>query len=257
MPLDLLDLRHERLDRLCRLRVGVLDEVGAQLRALRPGFASSGRASTIVLMFSGKPVPPVALAASKPGRERIKELPILRRLGLDAGFVPVGRAVELGECPALDLRAGRQLELLNRHFQPHPLSRRGQVAQPRPLGRAVFAEVDQVRAPVCAVRPAPVGVPLKHQLFGRARRIHVNISKQRVSRAHSQLAGCVVEESLFHAFGPIAQGSAAAEDGMVRLFQEFPGAVSLRRGALRQRIVDPDELRLADAAAFESPSSFN
>ena len=152
-------------------------------------------------MFAGKPALRLARWARTQAGERIKKLPVLRGLGRDAGLVPVDRAAVLGERPAVDDRARLELELGDRHFQPHPLLRGRQVADPEPLGRAVGTPVDHVLAPVRAVRPAPLRVPLEHQLRGRIRRVDINISKQRVAGADLELAPGVVEEPLIEPLG--------------------------------------------------------
>ncbi len=67
-------------------------------------------------------------------RREIQILALLRHIGGDAGLVPVDGAAMLRERPAVNKRAGLELELGGGHFQPDPLLRGGQVPDPEPLG---------------------------------------------------------------------------------------------------------------------------
>ena len=124
---------------------------------------------------------------SDPGAERVVELSLLRSPGLDAGSVPVNRAVKLGEGPAFDLRSRLEPEPRDRHLQPHPFARGWQFADPEPLGRAVPAPVDSIFTPVGSMRPVPARVPLEHQLLGRLERVDIDISKECIAFAELEL----------------------------------------------------------------------
>ena len=143
MSLDRGDLRLQGLNRLRRLRIRVLDEVGGEIFRLSLTSLRLFENGDLLDVF-GHAAACSAADGPQPRGKRVEELPILRRPGFDAGSVPVNRAVELRECPAFDLGAGSQLELLDRHFEPHPFPRRRQVAKASTLGRPVLAEVDQV-----------------------------------------------------------------------------------------------------------------
>ena len=84
-----------------------------------------------------------------------------------------------------------------------------------------------------------------HWSISSSRRIggvEIDISEQRVAGADLELAPGVVEEPLIEPLGRVAQRQAAAENGVIGLADEVPGAVALRAGARGQGVVDPDEV---------------
>ena len=168
---------------------------------------------------------------------------LLGRRGDDASPVPVNRPAELGERDSVNLRPGFQLQLARVNFQSHPFADLRQPAQEQLLRRAFGAESNRVLvAPVGAVQPF-ARVVLKHDRFGRVRRIEINVGEQRVTRADQQRGRRLGEKVL-------GQPCVRPRD---RLFAtvNFPGfdplqrpgrAAGFRLGPLREFVFHPDEI---------------
>src|SRR5262249_40990493 len=118
-----------------RLRVGIADEIRAQLLDLVFTAPRTIELDDCFEVF-WQACAGTGTLGTDPSIDRVINLALLGSPGLDPGFVPVNCAVILRECPAVDHRSGLQLEARRRYLEPDPFARRGQIADPQPLGSA-------------------------------------------------------------------------------------------------------------------------
>ena len=169
------DLRLQRRDRIAGFRINLSQEVIAQLlfllgRAFR--WAEGNRRPQVLRerrLF-------VAFLEFLPGCQRIEPPSLMNH----AGLVPIDRAVELGEGPAVEHRADFETDLGRFDLQQHPLAGLGQLAHGDPAGGVRLAPGDQVFAPVGAVFPSAV-VELQHDLLRRILGIEIDVGEQPIA----------------------------------------------------------------------------
>ena len=159
-----------------------------------------------------------------------------------ARVVPVHRAAELGEGPAVHFGPGLQPHGFGRHFQADPLARRGQGPHGPATGRLVAPPLNPVLAPVGPMLPI-AAVELEHNLVGLVFRVQIDVGEQHVAFANHQRRIGPQEKVLAQFFGFAHGGLLAGVDRMLGLGNPLPALgsfVPLGVGSGGQLFVNPD-----------------